>query len=81
MNAYHEAGLEALGDPTRREIFELRVERFWADLRDAVAIVHPDPDVAAALSEQLVLLAASAYVASRSITATVPPNAGWAARK
>jgi amylosucrase len=46
----------------RREIFELRVERFWADLRDAVAIVHPDPDVAAALSEQLVLLAASAYV-------------------
>jgi amylosucrase len=45
----------------RRETFELRLDRFWPDLRDALAVVHPDPDVANPLAERLVELAASAY--------------------
>jgi amylosucrase len=47
----------------RRDTFALRLDRFWPDLRDAVAAVHPDPTVAAALLERLIVLAATAYAA------------------
>jgi amylosucrase len=45
----------------RRETFELRLDRFWPDLRDAVGAIHPDPDVATSVTERLVAEAAAAY--------------------
>src|SRR3954468_4344922 len=47
----------------RRETFALRLDRWWPDLADALAMIHPDPEVAEPLLEQLVGLAASAYAA------------------
>jgi amylosucrase len=47
----------------RRETFALRLDRFWSDLQDAVVEIHPDPEVARALLERLVVLAATAYAA------------------
>jgi amylosucrase len=46
----------------RREAFELRLDRFWPDLAEAVAFVYPDPGVAAALTMDLVASAARAYL-------------------
>jgi amylosucrase len=51
------AGLSA----DRREIFGLRLDRYWTDLRDAVVAVHPEDTVAGPLLERLVVLAATAY--------------------
>ena len=45
----------------RRETFELRLDRFWPDLRDAVGAIHPDPDVATSVTGRLVAEAATAY--------------------
>ena len=45
----------------RRELFALRLDRFWSDLHDAVVAIHPDPAVSSALLERLVVLAARAY--------------------
>ena len=45
----------------RRETFALRLDRWWPDLADAVAMIHPDPDVAAPLLSRIVELAAAAY--------------------
>jgi amylosucrase len=50
------AGLSA----DRRELFELRVERWWADLAEGLADVFP-PDVARATGERLLRAAAGAY--------------------
>ena len=44
----------------RRELFELRLDRWWADLRDGLHGVYP-PDVADSLALRLVRLAAGAY--------------------
>jgi amylosucrase len=46
-----------------RETFDLRLDRYWPDLADAVAGVYPDPDVAATVAEDLVALAVAAYIA------------------
>ncbi|WP_072805549.1 alpha-amylase family protein [Rhodococcoides yunnanense] len=44
----------------RRETFELRLERWWPDLHDAVTALYPDPDAVAAA---LVDVAARGFVA------------------
>ncbi len=48
--------------PDRRELFELRVERWWADLAEGLADVF-GPDVAHATGERLLRAAAAAYAA------------------
>ncbi|MGF1663989.1 MAG: alpha-amylase family protein [Kineosporiaceae bacterium] len=53
--------LAGLG-PGRRELFELRVERWWGDLADGLADVFP-PDVAHSAGERLLRAAATAYTA------------------
>jgi amylosucrase len=45
----------------RRETFALRLDRWWADLSEAVAMIHPDPAVAEPLLDRLVGLAATSY--------------------
>jgi amylosucrase len=47
--------------PERRESFALRLDRWWADLRDGVAMIHRSPGVAGPLLERLVRLAATSY--------------------
>ena len=49
--------LEGL-DSARRELFELRLERWWPDLRDGIATVYPG---ATTLPASLVASAARAY--------------------
>ncbi len=44
----------------RRELFDLRLRRWWVDLVDGLGDVHP-PEVATALSHRLVQVAARAY--------------------
>src|SRR3712207_884554 len=61
------AGLDALVGAgglsrDRRDAFALRLDRWWPDLYEAVAMVHPDPAVAEPLLGRLVELAASAYL-------------------
>jgi len=46
--------------PERRELFALRVERWWPDLRAGLAAVHA-PETAAALERRLLRAAATAY--------------------
>jgi amylosucrase len=46
--------------PERRELFALRVERWWPDLRAGLAAVHT-PEVAADLERRLLRAAATAY--------------------
>jgi amylosucrase len=50
----------ALSDD-RRETFALRLDRYWADLRDALAAIHPDPAALDPLLERLVRLCATSY--------------------
>ena len=45
----------------RREAFALRLDRWWPDLSEAIAMIHPDAAVASPLLTRLVELAASAY--------------------
>ncbi|MGN6250772.1 MAG: alpha-amylase family protein [Marmoricola sp.] len=45
----------------RQETFALRLERYWPDLRDAVAAVHPEAEVADPLLERLLASAVAAY--------------------
>ena len=45
----------------RRETFGLRLDRYWADLRDALVMIHPDPVVSGPLLERLVRLSATSY--------------------
>ncbi len=45
-------------DPQRQEVFLARLERWWPDLREALAEVYPDPD---AVAGRAVALAAAAY--------------------
>jgi amylosucrase len=51
--------LVELGE-TDRELFELRVERYWADLVSGLALLYPDEDTTA-LGTRLVGLSAAAY--------------------
>ncbi len=44
----------------RREVFQARVERWGPDLREALALVHDDPD---AVAERLLAVAAAGYAA------------------
>jgi amylosucrase len=45
----------------RRESFQLRLDRYWSDLSDGIGAIYPDPEIAARLTESLLVLAASAY--------------------
>ena len=45
----------------RRETFGLRLDRYWADLRDALVMIHPDPADSGPLLERLVRLSAASY--------------------
>jgi amylosucrase len=47
--------------PDRRTTFALRLDRWWPDLRDGVATIHPNPAVGGPLLERLVALAAASY--------------------
>ncbi|GAA4117994.1 alpha-amylase family protein [Nocardioides fonticola] len=46
--------------PDRRRTFGLRLERWWSDLRTAVAAVHAEPD---AVAQRLVEIAAAGFAA------------------
>ena len=50
--------LPASLDPLRREVFQARVDRWWPDLREALAAVYPDADDVA---RRAVDIAAAAY--------------------
>jgi amylosucrase len=56
----HAAAADVLADlpQHRRELFALRLDRWWADLADGLAAVYPDPD---ALAVRLIRSAAAAY--------------------
>ena len=56
------AAAEILADLSedRREAFALRLDRWWGDLLDGLAVVYPDPG---AVARRLVDLAARAYAA------------------
>jgi amylosucrase len=58
----HEIGAKELAsaDPARRELFELRLDRWWSDLADGLSAVYA-PDQVAELTERLVALAARAF--------------------
>ena len=63
-------GLDALVgagglSPDRRQTFALRLDRYWPDLASAVAEIHPDPEVAAALLARLVRAAATTRTTGR----------------
>src|SRR5688572_25072601 len=45
----------------RREMFAIRLDRYYDDLASALREIHPDPEVREALTTRLVELAAAAY--------------------
>ncbi|GMA40130.1 amylosucrase [Mobilicoccus caccae] len=47
--------------PASREVFEVRLDRWWADLHDGLALVYPSGDVEA-IAARLLERAATAYV-------------------